>query len=107
MTGAEIKQTEYDSLGLNRSQHIVVRFNRERSFSERHMRVVVSPLPNGMSGGGVYAWSEEALKTWPVRLPLHGIINGFIQDKDLLIATRLHVYIRCIFHSCPHLFTIV
>jgi hypothetical protein len=56
-----------------------------------------------MSGGGVYVWSEEAMKTWPVRLPLVGIANEFIPEKSLLIATRLHVYVGCIFHNEPDL----
>jgi hypothetical protein len=107
MSGSEVQKSEYEALGLNRTHHIVIRFNRERSFSERYKRVVVSPLPSGMSGGGVYAWSEEALKARPVRLPLFGIANEFVPDKDLLVATRLHVYIRCILHSYPELFTIV
>ncbi|MEO7300385.1 MAG: hypothetical protein ABI042_17605 [Verrucomicrobiota bacterium] len=105
MTSGEVQKKDYEALGLNQSRHIVIRFNRERTFSERHKRVVVSPLPSGMSGGGVYAWSEKALKSWPVRLPLAGIVTEFIADKRLLVATRLEVYIRCIVHSHPALFT--
>lgn len=103
MEGIEIQRHEYEALGRNRSQHIIVRFNRKRTFSDRLQRVVTAPLPNGLSGGGVYAWSEEALKNWPVRLPLVGIANTFMPDKCLLIATRLYVYFRCIFHSHPEL----
>jgi hypothetical protein len=102
-SGFEAKKSEYDGLGLTRSSHIVIRFHRKRTFSSRYKKVVVSPLPSGMSGGGVYVWSEEALKTWPVRLPLVGIANEFVPSKSLLIATRLCVYVRCIFHNQPDL----
>ncbi|HLX95706.1 MAG TPA: hypothetical protein VKU37_08170 [Verrucomicrobiae bacterium] len=105
--GMEVQKEIYETLGLTRSQHIVVRFNRQQTFSQLHKRVVVAPLPSGMSGGGVYVWSEEALKTWPVRLPLVGIANEFIPDKSLLVATRLQFYFSCIFHSHPELFTVV
>jgi len=104
---AEIQKSEYEALGLNRSQHIVIQFNRKRVFQESRQLVEVFPSPSGMSGGGVYVWSEEALKAWPVRLPLVGIANEFIPDKGLLIATRLHVYIRGILQFYPELFTFV
>jgi hypothetical protein len=107
ITSAEIQRSEYEALGLNRSQHIVIQFNRKRVFQESRQLVEVFPSPSGMSGGGVYAWSEEALKAWPVRLPLVGIANEFIPDKGLLIATRLHVYIRGIHSFYPELFTVV
>jgi hypothetical protein len=102
-TGGEAKQSEYEALGLNRSLHIVIRFNRKQTLSQKSGRASTFPLPHGMSGGGVYAWSQEALKTWPVRLPLVGIATEFVPDRSLLVATRLHVYVGCIFHNEPHL----
>jgi hypothetical protein len=65
--------------------------------------MITAGLPEGMSGGGVYAWTQDSLKTWPVRLPLAGIATGFLADRSLVIATRLHVYINCIFHNQPDL----
>lgn len=101
--GVEIPKEEYKAIGLNRSKHIAIYFNRKRSFSELHKRVVTPPLPSGLSGGGVYVWSEDALRKWPVRLPLVGIANEFIPDKSILIATRLNFYFRCITNVHPHL----
>jgi hypothetical protein len=102
-TGGEADKSEYKVLGLTRSRHIAIRFNRKRTFSQRLGRVITSPLPHGMSGGGVYVWNQEALKKWPVRLPLAGIATEFIPDRSLLVATRLRVYVRCIFHQEPDL----
>jgi hypothetical protein len=102
-TGGEADKSEYEALGLSRSRHIAIRFNRKRTFSQRLGRVVTPPFPHGMSGGGVYVWSQEALKHWPVRLPLAGIVTEFIPDRSLLVATRLRVYVRCIFHNEPEL----
>jgi hypothetical protein len=102
-TGGEAAQSEYEALGLSRSLHIVMRFDRKRMFSQRLGRVTTPPLPAGMSGGGVYAWSAEALKRWPVRLPLIGIATEFVPDHSLLVATRLHVLLGCIFHNEPDL----
>ena len=103
---SEIPKEQYEALGLARSKHIAIQFNRKRTFSELHRRVVVPPMPSGMSGGGVYAWSEDALKKWPVRLPLVGIANEYIPDKSLLIATRLNFYFRCIANVHPHLVSV-
>ena len=102
-TGGEAKESEYEALGLTRSLHIAIRFNRKRTISQRLGKMTTSPLPDGMSGGGVYAWSQEALKTWPVRLPLIGIATEFVPDRALLVATRLHVFVGCIFHNEPDL----
>lgn len=103
MSGIEAKQSEYAALNLDAKFFIVMRFHRRRAFSFRLNKPIKGPLPDGMSGGGAYIWSEDALKNWPVRLPLAGIINYFIQEKNLLIATRLHVFIQWIFQKYPDL----
>jgi len=101
--GPEVNQDEYETLGLNQSQHIAIRFHRQRIFHEKTRKVIKAPLPHGMSGGGVFAWNEEALKSWPVRLPFVGIANTYVPEKSLLKATRLHVFIRFIAHTHPNL----
>lgn len=98
-TGAEIAVKEYAALGLKRNRHIAVRFDCKKTFSVVRNRLGTSPLPEGMSGGGVYLWNEEATKNWPVRLPLAGIANRFVSDKSVLIATRLNIYIGSIFRQ--------
>jgi hypothetical protein len=103
-TGLEADKHDYESLGLRRGEHIVMRFNRKRVVHDRKRQQIVAPLPHGMSGGGVYAWTAAALKKSPVSLPLVGIVNRYIADRSLLIATRLHVYINCISHEYPGLF---
>jgi hypothetical protein len=103
MSGIEAKKSEYDALQLDPKFHIAMRFHRRRAFSHKLRRPIKSVLPDGMSGGGVYIWSEEALKNWPVRLPLVGIVSEKALDKNILIATRLHVYIQWIFDEEPEL----
>lgn len=95
-SGPEIAEKEYIALGLKRDRHIAIRFNCRKTFSVAKNRLRISPHPEGMSGGGVYLWNEEAMKNWPVRLPLAGIANRFISDKSVLIATRLNIYMGSI-----------
>jgi hypothetical protein len=96
-SGPEIAKKEYVALGLKRDRHIAIRLNCRKTFSVVKNRLRTSPHPEGMSGGGVYLWNEEAMKDWPVRLPLAGIANRFVSDKSVLIATRLNIYIGSIF----------
>lgn len=95
-SGPEIAEKEYAALGLKRDHHIAIRFNCRKTFSVVKNRLRTSPHPEGMSGGGVYLWNEEAMKDWPVRLPLAGIANKFYSDKSVLIATRLRIYVGSI-----------
>lgn len=102
-TGAEAPESEYKALGLARSHHIAMRFHRKHSFHRGKRRAMTAPLPHGMSGGGVYAWDEAGMKKPPIFLPLAGIANQFVAERSLLIATRLHVYVSCIFQNEPEL----
>jgi hypothetical protein len=102
-TGMEAKASEYEALGLNRSEHIAIRFHRRKTFLFRTRRVGTATLPHGMSGGGIYAWTEAALEKWPVQLPLAGIGHTYLPEKSLLIGTRLHVYVAGIFKCLPDL----
>ena len=106
-TGVEAQESEYRALGLTRSLHIVMQFHRKQAFHRGKRRAMTAPLPHGLSGGGVYAWDEAAMKTSPVYLPLAGIANEFVAERSLLIATRLHVYVSCIFQNQPDLAAMV
>jgi hypothetical protein len=102
-TGIEAKPSEYKAMGLSRDLHIAIRFHCRRTFLQRTRKRVMAPQPDGMSGGGVYVWTENALKASPVRLPLAGIAHTYEAKRSLLIATRLHVYFACIFYNQPGL----
>ncbi len=106
-SGLEAKESEYDAMRLSRSTHIAIRFHRGNTFHEGKRRVITSPLPHGMSGGGIYVWNNEALQNSPVRLPLAGIANEYIPEKSLLIGTRLHIYVAGIFYDQPDLAALV
>ena len=103
LTGAETGKGDYERLGLRRAEHIAIRFNRRRVIHLRKREQAVAPLPHGISGGGIYVWSETALAKSAVCLPLAGIANRFIPGQNLLIGTRLYVYLSCIFQEYPEL----
>jgi hypothetical protein len=103
LSGLEGSNKDYEALGLRRSRHIVIRFHRNPAYHIPTGTVRASGLPHGISGGGVFAWSEESLRAWPVRLPVAGIATEYHAQKSLLVATRLPVFINCIFHMHPDL----
>jgi hypothetical protein len=102
-SGVEADSDIYEAFGLNRTTHLIIRFNREKAFHSGQNQMVTASLPHGMSGGGAYVWSKDALKKWPVRLPLAGIVTDVVRANKLLIATRLSVFVNCIFHNQPDL----
>jgi hypothetical protein len=103
ITGLEVHANEYAALGLSRSRHIAIHYRRRRVFSAKNRKTFMGALPHGMSGGGVYIWSEEALRERKPCLPLAGIATEYHPERGLLVATRLHVFVRCIFHNQPDL----
>jgi hypothetical protein len=65
--------------------------------------MIMMSLSKGISGGGVYAWTKQALKNLDVRLPLAGIGTDFISEHNLLVATRLDLCVRLILANEPEL----
>jgi hypothetical protein len=104
--GLEATSREYERNAFNRKEHIAVRFHRERIIHLGRLEQEVAPMPQGMSGGGIYAWDESAFRASPPCARLAGIAHTFIPHANLIIGTRLHVYMSVLFHAYPNLFEI-
>jgi len=62
------------------------------------------PLPEGMSGGGVFAWSKELPKLSALAQPkLGAIVTEYNQSHNVFIATRLACYLTAIKKNEPSL----
>lgn len=103
MSGFSAPISDYETSGLDTKSHIAIRFRRQKVFYPARKKIMRAPHPAGMSGGGAYFWSPEVLSMTPSRLPLAGVVNAYYRDRSLLVATRLHVYVACIFHNQPDL----
>lgn len=97
-TGFEIEPEAYVGLGLERRHHIAIRFRGKQSFHLRERRIRAACSPKGMSGGGVFAWTKDALEKWPICLPLAGVATEFHPEKDILVATRLGLLTGGVLH---------
>jgi hypothetical protein len=102
-SGVEVNPSQYEALGLSQTYHIAIRFHRRRAFHTGIQRIHSAPLPHGISGGGVYAWTEESLEMSPPRLPLAGIATEYIPAQSVLIGTRLEAYVRFILRNQPEI----
>jgi hypothetical protein len=106
LMGFEASEADYKQLGLSKETHIVVKLNRKRMMSQNLKRTIKPPSPEGMSGGGIYVWTKSDVGGFPVSLLLAGVATAFKVDRSLLIATRLNVFLRCIYQNRPSLFTL-
>jgi len=103
LQGYEVGTDVYEKLGLSRQHSIVLWINRKRMMSARLKRTVTPPSPAGMSGGGFYFLESDGQRGSMPRFRLAGITTTFHRDKSLLVATRLRVFVDCIFHNRPEL----
>jgi len=76
--------------GLNSAQHIAISFHRGKSTHGGSQRKM-APLPHGISGGGIFAWSKapKGIRPMPVGLRLVGIAHTWLEAECLLVGTRI------------------
>lgn len=102
-TGGAAAERKYEKLGYDRSSHIVVSFNRQKSYNTSGSKII-PPHPQGISGGGVYTWPKD-IKTSnrEVNLLLVGIGHTYHEKQHCLVATRINYYLANIYHNNPQL----
>ncbi len=61
-------------------------------------------LPEGMSGGGVFAWTKKMSRLEDIVQPkLVGIITDYDESRHVFAATRINCYINAIRKNNPDL----
>lgn len=104
LSGEAILDERYLKTGRKIQHHLLVQFRRKRAMDYKTFTKSTVCLPEGMSGGGVFAWSKQLLNTKTITQPkLVGIATDYDQSSNVFIATRLNCYIRCIQKSNPQL----
>lgn len=102
-TGSAIEPRVYDKLGYDPTLHIVIQFDRKRSYSSAGERIV-PPLPHGMSGGAIFAHRKDAAIARDLAGErLVGIAHTFHADRRCMVGTGLGVFLSCIVKNNPHL----
>jgi hypothetical protein len=90
--------------GLDVTRHIAINFHRRKSSHGRSQRVM-APLPHGISGGGIYAWSKapKGIRPIPAGLQLVGIAHTWLEAECLLVGTRIEWLVAEIYRAAAAL----
>lgn len=104
LTGSGVPATQYEALGFSTRHHLVLQFRRKKALDSVSGRRTPPCLPEGMSGGGIFAWSKELPALRHFGSPhLAGIVHGYDASKSVFLGTRLLCYLRCIRDQHPEL----
>ena len=104
LTGEGVTDSRYGKSNRNIQHHLLIQYRRNRALHYRTFKKSLVCLPEGMSGGGVFAWHKELPNPKFVTQPkLVGIVTDYDQGNDVFIATRLNCFVRCIMKNNPEL----
>lgn len=97
-TGSGLSPEDLRLVGLDPKVHIAIKFRRRKTVSGPNDTVKTAPLPHGMSGGGIFAWPKplRGLKELPRFYPLVGIAHTYLEEKGLLVGTRIEFLMKVI-----------
>ena len=104
LTGSGVGSSEYEDLGLSTNHHLLLRFRRKKAIDFKTRRRSAPCLPEGMSGGGIFAWSKKIPDPKHLSQPhLVGVVHTHDSSLNAFLGTRLLCYIRCIRDQHPDL----
>jgi hypothetical protein len=104
LSGEGVADSRYGLLGCNPRHHILVQCRRNRTVRYSDMRRQQFPLPEGLSGGGVFAWDKDLPKLSALKQPkLIGILTEYHRQKNVFVGTRLGCYLTVIHQADPTL----
>lgn len=86
-SGIAAKEDIYNSLSLSPFSNVVIHFNRKKSIDSESGELFVPPSLKGVSGGGIFAWSDGTAE-WSER-KLVGIFHTYKEKQGLIIGTTL------------------
>lgn len=102
MSGEAVERELYSEFGINIQHHILIRYRRKKTKNFLTRVRSTAPHPNGMSGGGVFAWTKELPDQSRISQPgLCGITIEYNESENVFIVTRLNLIIACILKNNP------
>jgi len=104
LTGTGVDRSRFEKLEFSPRNHVLLSFRRKKAFDFTSRRRMIQCLPEGMSGGGIFAWSKNLPDLAHVAQPkLVGIVHSYYESESVFVGTRLHCYLRCIRDQHPDL----
>ena len=94
----------YRKLGLSPQNHILLQYRMRKGVSYETMSQGKKHNFDGMSGGGVFAWSKELPNPHALAQPkLCGIVTGYDRHYNVFIATRIGHVLSAMLKQFPDL----
>jgi hypothetical protein len=104
LSGDGVMDKRFDELGLDRRVHVIVQVRAKRAIHYSNMLKSQPPYPEGMSGGGIFAWSKALPELSALSQPkLVGILTEYHAHKNAYVGTRLHAHLIAIHRNDPSL----
>ncbi len=104
LTGEGTDADLYAKLQLSAEANLIVRYRRKKGVSFRTGHRTVSPMPSGMSGGGVFAWSKKLPDPAALAIPkLVAVLTEYHAQYEVFVATRLGYFLAYIANNNPRL----
>ena len=99
------KADDYKTLGCTEKYHVVSKFDRKKSINPFTKEKQISPLPHGISGGGIFIWPETLEEVPPKNRKLTAIGHTYKEKGGYFIGTNISVLLQSILKNNPELAT--
>lgn len=97
------KADDYVSLGCRENIHVVSKYDRKNSMNPFTKEIQISPLPHGISGGGIFVWPESMTEIPPKGRKLTAIGHTYKEKGGYFIGTNIMVALQSILQNNPEL----
>lgn len=102
ISGDGVADRRYESLQCKPSHHILIQFRKSRAVNYATMYRSQIPHPEGISGGGVFAWDKRLPELSALKQPkLVGIVTEYHPQLNVFVATRLGCYLAMMHRNDP------
>jgi hypothetical protein len=96
LSGDGVMDKRFEELGLDPQRHVIVQHRKKRAIHYSNMLRWRPPHPQGMSGGGIFAWDKALPEMSALRQPkLVAILTEYHEHKNVFIGTRLSAHLMC------------
>jgi len=104
LDGEGVTDKRVDEVMRDPRRHLVIQYRTRRAIHYSTMRRWQSPHPEGMSGGGIFAWSKALPDVSALAQPkLVAILNEYHRHRNVFVGTRLDSYLVAIHRNDPTL----
>jgi hypothetical protein len=104
LSGEGVTDRRFQQLALDPVHNVIVQYRMNRTVDFSTMLKRQFGNPEGMSGGGIFAWDKELPKLSALKQPkLIGVVTEYHPHQNVFVGTRLHAYLVAMHRNDPSL----